>query len=45
VPIKAESKAKYPANWASEIRPAIMQRAGFQCEAIGAIHLGVKAKP
>lgn len=26
---------KYPANWKSEIRPAIMERAGHKCEICG----------
>lgn len=32
MPIKAENRARYPANWASEIRPSILARAGDRCE-------------
>lgn len=32
MPIKPENRALYPANWASEIRPAILARAGNKCE-------------
>lgn len=31
MPIKAENKARYPANW-DEIRAAILERAGHCCE-------------
>jgi len=31
MPIKAENKARYPANW-DEIRAAILERAGHRCE-------------
>lgn len=36
MPIKAENRARYPKNWASEIRPAILDRAGHVCERCGA---------
>lgn len=32
MPIKPENRARYPANWASEIRPAILARAKECCE-------------
>lgn len=32
---------KYPANWKSEIRPAIMSRAGSRCEICGVAHYSV----
>lgn len=32
MPIKPENKARYPANWKSEIRPAVLERAGHCCE-------------
>lgn len=32
MPIKPENKHKYPANWASEIRPRILARAENRCE-------------
>lgn len=32
MPIRPENKDRYPANWASEIRPAILKRAGDACE-------------
>lgn len=32
MPIKPENRARYPANWKSEIRPAILERAHDCCE-------------
>lgn len=32
MPIKPENKARYPKNWSTEIRPAILERAGHKCE-------------
>jgi hypothetical protein len=32
MPIKPENKKRYPQNWATEIRPAILERAGNRCE-------------
>jgi hypothetical protein len=35
MPIKPENKARYPKNWSSEIRPAILKRADNKCEKCG----------
>lgn len=35
MPILAENRARYPANWRSEVRPAILTRAGNRCEDCG----------
>lgn len=32
MPIRPENLARYPANWASELRPAILKRAHDRCE-------------
>lgn len=32
MPIRPENKARYPNNWASDIRPSILARAGDRCE-------------
>ena len=32
MPIRPENRARYPANWRTEIRPAILARAGNRCE-------------
>lgn len=32
MPISPENRARYPANWSTEIRPAILARAGNCCE-------------
>ena len=32
MPIKPENRGRYPANWASEVRPRIQARAGDACE-------------
>jgi hypothetical protein len=32
MPIKPENRARYPKNWKTEIRPAILQRAQNKCE-------------
>ena len=32
MPIKPENKKRYPLNWKTEIRPAILERAGHKCE-------------
>lgn len=31
-PIRPENKKRYPANWLTEIRPRILDRAGNRCE-------------
>lgn len=35
MPIRPENKARYPANWKSEIVPAIRARSGNRCECTG----------
>ena len=35
MPVKPENKALYPANWYTEIRPHILERAGHRCEMCG----------
>lgn len=35
MPIRPENRARYPANWKTEIRPAILARAGNKCEGCG----------
>lgn len=32
MPLSPEQRARYPANWASEIRPSILLRANSSCE-------------
>lgn len=32
MPILPENRARYPRNWKSEIRPAVIERAGNRCE-------------
>ena len=32
MPIKPENRGRYPKNWKTEIRPAILKRAGNRCE-------------
>lgn len=32
MPIKPENRARYPSNWKTEIRPAILKRAQDKCE-------------
>lgn len=32
MPISKQNRALYPSNWRSEIRPAILERAGHRCE-------------
>lgn len=32
MPIKPENRARYPENWASEVRPGILKRARDRCE-------------
>lgn len=32
MPIRPENRSRYPANWKTEIRPAILERAGHRCE-------------
>lgn len=34
-PIRDSERARYPANWSTEIRPAILARAGGRCECLG----------
>jgi hypothetical protein len=41
MPIKPENKARYPKNWTSEIRPAILERARDKCEKCGVPNYGV----
>jgi hypothetical protein len=40
MPIRPENLARYPANWLTEIRPAILKRARYRCEheGCGACH-------
>lgn len=35
MPIKPENRGRYPANWKTEIRPAILKRANNRCEFCG----------
>lgn len=35
MPIKPENKKRYPINWKTEIRPAILRRAQYLCECCG----------
>lgn len=35
MPIKPENRARYPKNWKTEIRPAILMRANHKCEFCG----------
>lgn len=35
MPIKPENRDRYPANWATEIRPSILERARNRCEWCG----------
>lgn len=35
MPIKAENRKRYPKNWLTEIRPAILDRARNKCERCG----------
>lgn len=35
MPIKPENRDRYPANWKTEIRPAILERAAHRCEWCG----------
>lgn len=39
MPIKPENKSLYPDNWKTEIRPAILERAGNCCEHCGKPHM------
>jgi hypothetical protein len=32
MPIRPENRKRYPQNWLTEIRPAILARAGHRCE-------------
>lgn len=32
MPVKPENRARYPANWSTEVRPAILARASNCCE-------------
>lgn len=32
MPILPENRSRYPANWHTEIRPRILERAGHRCE-------------
>ncbi len=38
MPIRPENKALYPANWKSEIVPAVRERSGNRCETCGVMH-------
>ena len=35
MPIRPENKARYPSNWKTEVRPAILRRAKNRCEGCG----------
>src|ERR1700754_695264 len=35
MPISTEDRARYPANWSSELSPAVLLRARLQCECMG----------
>lgn len=35
MPIKPENRSRYPKNWSSEVRPAILERAHNSCEFCG----------
>jgi hypothetical protein len=35
MPIKRENKDRYPADWSTRIRPAILERTGNRCEECG----------
>lgn len=35
MPIRPENVGRYPRNWATEIRPEILRRAGHRCENCG----------
>ena len=35
MPIRPENRQRYPANWRTEIRPAILARAGHWCGETG----------
>jgi hypothetical protein len=35
MPIRPENKDRYPANWSTEIVPAIRERSGNRCECLG----------
>jgi hypothetical protein len=38
MPIHPENRARYPANWKSEVRPATLRRAGNRCERCGLLN-------
>lgn len=44
MPIKPENKGKYPPNWKSEIRPAILERAENKCEFCGVVNHAIGAR-
>ncbi len=41
MPIRPENKHRYPPNWKTEIRPAILRRAGNKCEWCGLLNYAV----
>lgn len=43
MPIAPENRHRYPANWETEIRPAIFARSGGRCECDGRCGRGVHA--
>jgi len=38
MPIRPENRNRYPSNWKSEIRPAILKRANNRCEQCGVMN-------
>lgn len=44
MPIKPENRKRYPANWATEIRPRILARAGNRCEGAPDIYPDCRAE-
>lgn len=44
MPILPENKGRYPANWKTEIRPAILKRAKNRCEQCGVLNHAVIAR-
>lgn len=41
MPIKRENKDRYPADWSTRIRPAILERANNRCEVCGVVNHSV----